>query len=150
MITHSWIFRLVASAILLTPIALQPMQAEQAADNAGTFSPTPLEREIFDGAGVTVTTGKDIYATICAGCHMPDGSGAIGAGMYPSLRGNEKLEYPDYAIFIILNGYKAMPAFGHFLSDEQIAAVTNYLQSDLGNTYEPTAIAEQVSLSRPR
>jgi mono/diheme cytochrome c family protein len=52
--------------------------------------------------------------------------------MYPALAGNEKLEYPDYAVFIVLNGYKAMPSFAHTLSDEQVAAVVNYLQSGLG------------------
>ena len=101
------------------------------------------------GLGLSSAEGNEIYATLCAGCHMPDGGGAVGAGMYPALKGNEKLEYPDYAVFIVTNGYKAMPPFGHTLSDAQIAAVVNYLQSGL-NSYEPAATAEQVGLSRPQ
>jgi mono/diheme cytochrome c family protein len=44
-----------------------------------------------------------------------------------------------------------MPPFAHTLSDEQVAAVVNYLQSGLGgNAYEPTATAEHAELSRPQ
>ena len=28
--------------------------------------------------------GEAIYRSVCAGCHMPDGRGASGAGTYPS------------------------------------------------------------------
>lgn len=150
MSTQGWAFKSIAMAILISAMTVPPTQADQATNSAGTFAPSPLESEIFNGPGVTVSAGKDIYSTICAGCHMSDGAGAIGAGMYPALQGNEKLEYPEYAIFIVLNGYKAMPDFGHSLSDDQVAAVVNYLQSGLGNTYEPIATAEQVELSRPK
>ncbi len=127
------------------------MHADEGIPEITSFEPTPLEKKIFDGPGVTVTSGEDIYSTLCAGCHMPKGEGAVGGGMYPALAGNEKLEYPDYAVFIILNGYKAMPSFAHTLSDEQVAAVVNYLQSGLGgNSYEPASTAEQVELSRPQ
>ena len=127
------------------------MQADQGIPEITSFEPTPLEKKIFDGPGVTVTSGEEIYSTLCAGCHMPKGEGAVGGGMYPALAGNDKLEYPDYAVFIVLNGYKAMPSFAHTLSDEQVAAVVNYLQSGLGeNSYEPAATVEQVELSRPQ
>ncbi len=127
------------------------MQADVGIPEVTSFEPTPLEKKIFDGPGVTVTSGQEIYSTLCSGCHMPEGEGAVGGGMYPALAGNEKLEYPDYAVFIILNGYKAMPPFAHTLSDEQVAAVVNYLQSGLGgNAYEPTATAEHAELSRPQ
>ena len=29
--------------------------------------------------------GEELYQTLCSGCHMADGSGAIGAGKYPCL-----------------------------------------------------------------
>ena len=144
-----WPIRTLGAAIVATALLVSSTHADEETNDITTFEPSPLELEIFDGPGITVTKGQDIYATLCAGCHMPDGAGAVGAGMYPSLRGNEKLEYPDYAIFIVTNGYKAMPPFGHTLSDEQIAAVVNYLQSGLGNSYTPAATAEQVELNRP-
>ena len=39
----------------------------------------------------TEQSGEAIYQSVCAGCHMPDGKGATGAGTYPSLNGDEKL-----------------------------------------------------------
>nr|WP_321361772.1 cytochrome c [uncultured Hyphomonas sp.] len=139
---------LTATAFIATALT---MHADDGIPEVTTFEPTPLEKKIFDGPGVTVTSGPEIYATLCAGCHMPEGQGAVGGGMYPALAGNEKLEYPDYAVFIVLNGYKAMPSFAHTLSDEQVAAVVNYLQSGLGgNSFEPAATAEQAELSRPQ
>jgi mono/diheme cytochrome c family protein len=142
--------RSALTALAFSTTALS-MQADQGIPEITSFEPTPLEKKIFDGPGVTVTSGDEIYSTLCAGCHMPEGKGAVGGGMYPALAGNEKLEYPDYAVFIVLNGYKAMPSFAHTLSDEQVAAVVNYLQSGLGeNSYEPAATVEQVELSRPQ
>ena len=141
---------IIVSAFAFVATALT-VHADEGIPEVTSFEPTPLERKIFDGPGVTVTRGEDIYSTLCAGCHMPKGEGAVGGGMYPALAGNEKLEYPDYAVFIVLNGYKAMPSFAHTLSDEQVAAVVNYLQSGLGgNSYEPAATVEQAELSRPQ
>lgn len=142
--------RIVLAAFAFAATALT-MYADEGIPEITSFEPTPLEKKIFDGPGVTVTSGEEIYTTLCAGCHMPKGEGAVGGGMYPALSGNNKLEYPDYAVFIVLNGYKAMPSFAHTLSDEQVAAVVNYLQSGLGgNAYEPSATVEQVELSRPQ
>lgn len=111
-------------------------------------APLSTEDRAFDAPGIEFTDGEDIYRVTCAGCHMPEGEGAVGAGAYPALAGNSNLEYPDYAIYIVVNGQKAMPAFGGILSDEQVAAVVNYLQSDLGNAYTPSATPEAVAASR--
>ena len=42
-----------------------------------------------------------------------------------------------------------MPAFGTFLNDEQIVALVTYLQTDLGNNFEPDATVEDVAITRP-
>ncbi|RVV98662.1 hypothetical protein EKE94_07055 [Mesobaculum littorinae] len=103
----------------------------------------------FGAAGYTSTDGEALYQSLCAGCHMPDGSGAVGAGAYPALRENQNLEFAAYPITLIVNGQSAMPAFGEFLNDEQVVAITTYLQTHLGNDYTPDATAEDVALSRP-
>ena len=36
--------------------------------------------------------GAALYRGICQGCHMPDGRGAVGAGRYPPLAGNDRLD----------------------------------------------------------
>lgn len=120
--------------------AMQPQETAVTAAAEGTQ---------FGQGGYTSTDGEEIYQTLCAGCHMPDGGGAVGAGAYPALAGNSNLEYSGYAISLIVNGQKAMPAFGTFLNDEQIVALTTYLQTNLGNDYTPDATIESVADARP-
>lgn len=88
-----------------------------------------------DSARLTQQGGEAVYHAVCSGCHMPEGEGAVGAGMYPALAENEMLEFPEYPIYVIVNGQKAMPPLGGVLSDEQIAEVTNYIRSHFGNDY---------------
>ncbi|WP_334065358.1 c-type cytochrome [Limimaricola cinnabarinus] len=88
-----------------------------------------------DAARLTQEGGEAIYDAVCAGCHMPEGEGAVGAGMYPALANNEMLEFPEYPIYVIVHGQKAMPPLGSILSDEQVAEVTNYIRSSFGNDY---------------
>src|ERR1700733_13199917 len=77
--------------------------------------------------------GEQLFANVCQGCHMPDAKGAVGARTYPSLAGNKKLEAGGYPIYIVVRGQRAMPAFGAMMSDEQVAAVVNYLRTHFGN-----------------
>ena len=93
--------------------------------------------------------GEELYQSLCSGCHMADGSGAIGAGKYPELSGNPNLEFAGYATYIIINGQAAMPSFGHFLDDKQVLAITDYLQTNLGNDYEPDGTLDAVADARP-
>lgn len=97
---------------------------------------------------LTQTDGKDIYNAICAGCHMPEGQGAVGAGMYPALANNENLESAGYPIYLIIHGQKAMPALGGVLSDEQIAAVVGYIRTNFGNSYAEEVTVQEVTDSR--
>ena len=90
------------------------------------------------------TSGEQIYKSVCQGCHMPDGKGAAGAGRYPSLANNGNLEYPEYAIFVITYGQKAMPAMGDILTDQQIADVVTYIRTHFGNTYTDEVTADQI------
>ena len=80
-------------------------------------------------------SGADIYKGVCQGCHMPDAKGAVGAGAYPALAGNPRLEEAGYPVGIVIHGQKAMPAFGVYFTDTQIADVVNYVRSSFGNHY---------------
>ena len=93
--------------------------------------------------------GEALYNSICRGCHMPDGEGAVGAGAYPALAGNEMIEFPEYPANVVVHGLNAMPAFGAYLDDAQVAAVVNYIRTNFGNTYtEDPATPEMVSETR--
>lgn len=86
-------------------------------------------------------SGEGLYADLCQACHMPGGVGAVGAGAYPALAANPKLASAGYALTMVIRGQKGMPPFGSLLTDEQAAAVVNYVRSHFGNrlTNEVTA-----------
>lgn len=94
-------------------------------------------------------SGDEIYAAVCASCHMPDGNGAKGAAAYPALADNPLLEFPEYAIQMTLHGQAAMPPLGGLLDDAQVAEVVNYIRMNFGNEFtDDPATAEMVSESR--
>ncbi|SFT77073.1 Cytochrome C oxidase, cbb3-type, subunit III [Mesorhizobium sp. YR577] len=120
------------------------------------FSLFTLSGALADSAGVTFSsgnnftekTGEELYANVCAACHMSEGQGAVGAGHYPALAKNANLEASGYPITILLNGLKGMPPVGKMMSDDQIAAVVNYVRTHFGNNYEDAVTAEDVAGSR--
>ena len=101
-----------------------------------------------DPAHFTGTSGEQVYTGLCQGCHMPDGEGAVGAGAYPPLAGNEKLESADYPIYLVIHGQKAMPPLGEILNDQQIAAVVEYIRTHFGNNYPEPVPVESVAAAR--
>ena len=102
----------------------------------------------FEGSNAFITTdGKKLYHDSCAGCHMHKGEGAYGAGYYPPLANNSKMQSKYYIINILINGFRGMPSFHMMMNDEQMAAVTQYVVSDL-NGYTDTVTAEDVAKLR--
>lgn len=94
-------------------------------------------------------TGEELYADICAGCHMPNGAGATGAGTYPALAGNAKLAAAAYPVTLVINGQKGMPPFGGLLTDQQVAAVVNYVRTHFGNHFTDEVTAADAKAARP-
>jgi mono/diheme cytochrome c family protein len=80
--------------------------------------------------------GEVLYRTSCQACHMAAGQGATGAGAYPALAKNAKLQAARYPVFVVVNGSRAMPPFRAQLDDEQVAAVVNYIRTHFGNDYK--------------
>ncbi|MEA2835968.1 MAG: hypothetical protein QOD89_518, partial [Bradyrhizobium sp.] len=97
----------------------------------------------------TEQSGEQLFANVCQGCHMPDAKGAVGAGAYPSLAGNRNLEAAGYPVYVVVRGQRAMPPFGAMMSDDQLAAVVNYLRTHFGNDYPDAVTAEDVKAVRP-
>src|ERR1700742_1839179 len=91
--------------------------------------------------------GQAIFTNVCQGCHMPQAQGAVGAGMYPALAKNDKLETAGYPVAVVTHGQKAMPAFGPLLSDQQIADVVNYVRTNFGNKYKDKVTPADVKRS---
>ena len=97
----------------------------------------------------TEATGEELFASACQACHMPDGKGAVGAGTYPSLVQDSKLEAGGYPVYVVVRGQRAMPPVGAMMSDVQVAAVVNYIRTHFGNQYRDAVSADDVKLVRP-
>jgi mono/diheme cytochrome c family protein len=92
--------------------------------------------------------GEELFANVCRACHMQDAKGATGAGTYPSLAGNSNLQAGGYPVTIVVNGQRGMPPFGAMMSDDQIAAVVNYVRTHFGNNFSDAVTAEDVKTAR--
>ena len=111
-------------------------------------SPPLKSRTFSSGYRFVEMSGEELYVNVCRGCHMVDAMGASGAGSYPSLVANRNLEASAYAIDLVVNGRRAMPPFGEMMSDDQIAAVVNYLRTHFDNSYEDAVTANDVRAAR--
>ena len=110
-----------------------------------TRPPVPLS----PGFRFTETTGEELFASACQGCHMSDGKGAVGAGTYPSLAQDSNLEAGGYPVYVVVRGQRAMPPIGAMMSDDQVAAVVNYVRTHFGNQYQDAVSADDVKRVRP-
>lgn len=92
--------------------------------------------------------GEKLYKRVCAGCHMPDGKGAQGAGHYPSLVSNPNMAAGGYPLMVVLKGLNGMPPVGENMSDEQVADVVNYVRTHFGNNYKDRVTAADAKTTR--
>jgi mono/diheme cytochrome c family protein len=133
------------SARMRTPVALAallfasgPVAAQPAADGSFQRVDKFMERD-----------GEAVFVHVCAGCHMPDGKGAVGAARYPALAANPKLAARAYAVLMVVQGRGAMPSFAQYLDDAQIAGVVNYVRTHFGNNYADAVGAADARSARP-
>lgn len=117
---------------------------------SGTFAQeTVAQDKPLDSAEPTLSqtanfseeSGQALYANVCQACHMSEGQGAVGAGKYPALAKNENLEAGGYPVFVVVKGLKGMPPVGQMMSDEQVAAVVNYVRTNFGNNYKDDPVS---------
>ena len=100
--------------------AVPPLSGSDLAEMAGKLRP-----------------GEQLYRDNCASCHQNNGDGMRGL---PALRNHPVLRHPngDNVAMAILQGVwpddkQGMPGFAAELSDEQIAAISNYVVEDFGH-----------------
>jgi len=91
-----------------------------------------------------VSAGQQVFSTFCASCHGSNGQGGMGG---PSLVNNANVARADHVLRQIVNGGNDMPAFGSFLSDDQVAAVATYVRRSWGNDL-PALTPEEVKEHR--
>jgi mono/diheme cytochrome c family protein len=104
--------------------------------------------------------GAQIFASRCSSCHQATGAGL--PGVFPPLAGSEWVNGDASKVAEILllgiNGpitvkgatfHGVMPAFGHQLSDAEIAAVASHVRSSFGNK-SPAVTADVVKAERAK
>jgi mono/diheme cytochrome c family protein len=126
-----------ATLSLLSPVA-----------HAQSPGPSASEPALSQGFRFVEMSGEELFASVCRGCHMSDAKGATGAATYPSLARNGKLEASGYPVAVVVNGQRGMPPVGAMMSDDQVAAVVNYLRTHFGNHYRDEVTAEDVRAVR--
>lgn len=132
--------------LALAVVAITEMMSVPSARAA----PAPVVSQAAPPAGEVFPqhTGEELFRATCQGCHMSDARGATGAGSYPSLAGNPKLAAGAYLAAVVISGQRAMPPLGRYLSDEQVAAVVNYVRSHFGNDFKDSVSAADVAALR--
>ena len=100
-----------------------------------------------------LSVGARLFVEDCAGCHMPNGSGAIGAA--PPLAGNPMViaPSPDNLLSMVLGGQVGqhrmgpMPSFTALFTNAEIAATLSYVRASWGNAASPVT-PDEVALFR--
>ncbi len=137
--------RLCWNLTCLLALALFAPTAMSADDELPPFSPPGSFTEL---GHFSHKDGATLFRAICQGCHMADAKGAVGAGYYPALAGNQKLASASYPVLVVLKGRHGMPAFGALLADAQVVEVVNYVRSHFGNEYPDALTQSEVAKLR--
>lgn len=122
---------------------------------AGTIS---LSAFVQTPREASIKRGKEVYENNCQSCHQETGEGI--EGTFPPLAKSDYLmKDPKKAITIILKGlneeikvngktYSMMMPEQSYLSDEEIADVTNYITNSWGNKTKTVFTPAQVKAAR--
>lgn len=86
------------------------------------------ERETQQAA-VTSPLGEELWEGTCAKCHGLDGEGGYG----PPIAGSELLKDPEAVEKLLREGRGDMPPVGRDWDDDEMKALTDYLEQNLGS-----------------
>lgn len=114
----------------------------------------------IDKTSVVFKKGMEIYTRdgSCATCHQPDGTGLADSGFPPLAKSDWVTGSSDRLIKIVLHGLYGpievngkqypgnvpMTPYSTMLSDEEIAAVLNYIRNSFGNSTPVTITSQKV------
>jgi mono/diheme cytochrome c family protein len=139
--------------------AQQPISGGVTRPRDGWGKPATDDVTALRGTTIPAVNGAQLFVANCATCHNWTGLGvgASAPGAYPSLVHNSVAgaASPDNLAMVILHGVTRttkdadvlMPAFGDELSNDQIAAISNYVTKQFGNP-QATITADQVAALR--
>lgn len=126
------------------PTATEPQPTPTEAPPTETAEPeTPAPTAI--GEEALISRGEELFIDNCSACHQENGQGA---GIFPALAGNPFVTGdPGPPIRRVILGRGAMPGFGNFLSNQEIAAIASYIRNAWTNE-APVVMPEEVQAMR--
>ena len=101
----------------------QPSPAPTATLQEEESQPKPTDKE--NGDGGSAAPGEELYQANCAGCHGPERAGRSGPPLLPE----ELTQARSYYYDIIENGSGPMPAWGNQLSEQEINALIDFINT---------------------
>jgi cytochrome c oxidase subunit 2 len=104
--------KMLASVEVLSPDAFDAWLAEREEQQAANTSPL----------------GEELWEATCAKCHGADGDGGYG----PPIAGSDLLDDPDAVEQLLREGRGQMPPVGRDWNDDQMEAITTYLEANVG------------------
>jgi mono/diheme cytochrome c family protein len=142
-----WLLGLIAASLCVWGVSyflLNPTLAPAKVSATQPAASSPQAAATPQAAAPAAADGAQIFASRCASCHQASGAGL--AGVFPPLAGSEWVNGDAGKVAdILLLGVSGpitvkgatfsgmMPAFGHQLSDAEIAAVASYVRASFGN-----------------
>jgi mono/diheme cytochrome c family protein len=163
-----WLLGLVAACLCVWGVSyflldqsLEPAAALPSKSAATTAQgPAAAAMPQAPAPAAVAADGAQIFASRCASCHQATGAGL--PGVFPPLAGSEWVNGDASKVAEILllgiNGpitvkgatfHGVMPAFGHQLSDAEIAAVASHVRASFGNK-SPAVTADVVKAERAK
>jgi mono/diheme cytochrome c family protein len=133
--------------------SLKPIDRGESRSRAEWGSPAS-DVVAMRGTRISGVNGAQLFIANCASCHhwTGEGVGASAPGAYPSLIRNSVAGASDAnnLVMVILHGVHRMtqdadvlmPAFDRELSDEQVAAIANYVVKAFGNPRSGVSVEE--------
>lgn len=143
----------VLLAVAMVTFGPSPATAQTATETTtetdGETPESEADAAVAEAEAEQLREGQQVYSQICSACHQPGGTGL--SGQFPPLLDNPKVDDSDYVAQVVTNGLQGeitvlgetydgvMPSFST-LSEDDIAAVTAYLQAGL---QAPPAVGEE-------
>ena len=145
--------KLSTSADAKTKPLVAALDSRVAWPNKPGVPPPPVVKPLTAGEQKLFEGGKQVYTTLCAACHQPNGQGMD--GLAPTLVDSDwVLGSPNVLPRIVLHGLTGpikvngqswaleMPPLGAALNDEQIAGVLTYIRREWEHTASPISVED--------
>jgi cytochrome c-L len=115
-------------AIDNSPLDVAPKPGETLTDAVNEFRKTG--ENPYNGKTDVIADGKKLYAAFCQSCHLPDGSGRMGASLVGEKHVHERIA-KDVGLFEVIFGgaMGAMQPFSKRMTQDEILKVMAYVRT---------------------